>query len=209
MARYSPEHKARTRARILAAADRLIKEKGPEAASVEAVMGAAGLTVGGFYAHFPSKEALARESLLYGLETSVDRMLARLAPIADPAARARALIRTYLAQVEDPDLGHACPMTLLLPEVARGGREVQNAFARRTGALLDRIAAHFPDVPGMSQRDAALAVYASCAGAVALARALPAAEARQRVLAATERMLLRSLGLAPEPPADGKDKTAP
>ncbi len=201
MARYSAEHKTHTRHRILAAADRLIKEKGVGAASVEAVMGAAGLTVGGFYAHFPSKEALAREALLYGLDASVERMLARLGGIADPAARARALIRGYLAQAEDPDLGHACPMTLLLPEVTRAGRDAQNAFARRTGALLERIAALFPDVPGMAQRDAVLAVYASCAGAVTIARALPSAEARHRVLAATERMLLQGLGLGEAGPA--------
>lgn len=199
MSRYSAEHKAHTRGRILSAADRLMKAKGMEAASVDAVMREAGLTVGGFYAHFPSKEALAHESLLFGLERSVDRMLARLASIADRGEWVRSLIAVYLAQADDSDLGHACPMTLLLPEVARGSREWQNDFARRTGALLERIADHFPDVPDMTRREAALMVYTSCVGAVTLARALPAPEARHRVLKSTERMLLRSLGLVPPP----------
>lgn len=203
MSRYSADHKSQTRQRILVAADRLMKEKGVEVASVEAVMRDAGLTVGGFYAHFPSKEVLAREALLFGLEASVDRLLMRLATIADRAQRVRALIRLYLAQADEASLAHACPMTLLLPEVARGGREWQNAFAQRTGALLERIAEHFPEVPGMTRREAALMVYTSCVGAVAVARALPAPDARHRVMRATERMLLRSLGIADDVEVEG------
>jgi TetR/AcrR family transcriptional repressor of nem operon len=195
MARYSTEHKAQTRKSILEAADRVMKMRGVDAASVEAVMREAGLTVGGFYAHFPSKEALAQESLLHGLETSVERMLASLAPIADKAQWVRALIRHYLAQVHDPSLEQACPMTLLLPDVARGGRDLRNAFAQRTGALLDRIAAHFPEIPGMSRRNAVLAVYTCCIGAVVLARAVAAPEARQRIIDAAETMLIRALSL--------------
>ena len=198
MSRYSAEHKTRTRGRILAAADRVMKAQGVQAASVEAVMREAGLTVGGFYAHFPSKEALAHEAMLAGMEASVERMLADdRTTSTDPKAWVRALIHTYLAQVDDPELAHACPLTLMLPEVARGDRELRNAFAERTGALLARIAAHFPDVPGMSKREAALAVYTSCVGAVSLARAMPAPEARQRIVATTERMLVRLLALEP------------
>jgi len=172
-----------------------MKARGVDAASVEAVMREAGLTVGGFYAHFPSKEALARESLLHGLEISVERTLALLAPVSDKTQWVRALIRHYLAQVDDPSLEHACPLTLLLPDVARGARDLRNAFAERTGALLDRIAAHFPEIPGMSRRNAALAVYTSCVGAVVLARAVAAPEARQRIIGATEAMLIRALAL--------------
>jgi len=195
MARYSNEHKSATRQRILAAADRVMKARGVPAASVDAVMREAGLTVGGFYAHFESKDALAREALLCGLERSVDRLLDSLAPILDRKAWVRALIAHYLAQVEDPDLAHACPMTLFMPDLARADREARNAFAKRTAALLDRIAEHFPDVPGMSRREAALAVYTSCAGAVSVARAVAAPEARQRIVRTTEKMLLRALAL--------------
>lgn len=203
MARYSSEHKALTRKKILRAADRVVKARGVDAASVEAVMREAGLTVGGFYAHFPSKEALFEESLLEGLEDSVDQMLVALAPVTDKAQWVRALIRGYLAQVEDPSLEHACPLTLLLPDVARGERKFRDAFAERTGALLDRIAAHFPEIPGMSRRAAALAVYTSCVGAVVLARAVAAPEARRRIVRVTETMLLSALGLASPEDASG------
>jgi TetR/AcrR family transcriptional repressor of nem operon len=195
MSRYSVEHKAQTRGRILAAADRVMKERGVEAASVEAVMREAGLTVGGFYAHFPSKEALAHEALLAGMEASVDRLLATVARVTDRRERVRALIRAYLAQVEDPSLEQACPLTLMLPQVARSDPETRAAFAERTGVLLGRLAAHFPEVPGMSRREAALVVYTSCVGAVSIARAMPTPEVRQRIVATTERMLVRVLAL--------------
>jgi TetR/AcrR family transcriptional repressor of nem operon len=200
MSRYSTEHKARTRARILEAADRLMKAHGVEAASVEAVMREAGLTVGGFYAHFPSKEALAHEAMLAGMEQNVDRLIAALADVTDRREWVRALIRAYLAQVEDPALEHACPLTLMLPEVARAEPAVREAFAERTGTLLGRLAAHFPEVPGMSKREAALAVYSSCVGAVSIARAMPTPDVRQRIVATTERMLVRMLALDTQAP---------
>jgi TetR/AcrR family transcriptional repressor of nem operon len=195
MTRYATDRKAQTRQRILAAADDLIKEQGAEEASVAEVMAKAGLTVGGFYAHFPSKEALAQEALLFGLTRSVERLLAALDRIGDPKARVRALISRYLAQAEDPDLAHACPMTLLLPDLARADRERRNAFAAHTGALLDRIAERFPEIEGMTRREAALVVYTSCAGAVSVARAVESPDARRRILASTERMLVRALCL--------------
>ena len=196
MSRYSSEHKAQTRNRILGAANRVMKAYGVEGATVDAVMREAGLTVGGFYAHFPSKDALAQEALLAGLEASVDRLLASLAAVPDGSEWVRTLIRRYLAQVDDASLERACPLTLFLPDVARGSRELKNAFAERTGALLDRIAAHFPEVQGMVPREAALAVYTTCVGAVVLARAVAAPDARARILATTEKTLERALGLA-------------
>ena len=201
MARYSAGHKGQTRARILAASDRLLKERGAGAVSIDAVMKAAGLTVGGFYAHFESKDDLERKTLLHGLEASMDRLLGPLADITDDRAWVRALIHRYLHQVDEPDLATACPLTLLLPEVTRGGPAFQAAFSERTGALLKRLAHRFPPAAGMSPREVAIAVFASCAGAVAFARTIPAPHARERVLNATETMLAAALGLDEQPGA--------
>jgi TetR/AcrR family transcriptional repressor of nem operon len=199
MARYSREHKGRTRTRILAASDRLLKERGAEAASIDAVMKGAGLTVGGFYAHFDSKDDLALQTLLYGLDASMDRLLKPLADIAGDRAWVRALIHHYLHQVDEPDLARACPLTLLLPEVTRGGSAFQAAFSERTGALLQRVAHRFPAAAGMSSREVAIAVFASCAGAISFARTIPAPHARERVLNATEKMLVAAFGLDDPP----------
>ena len=195
MARYPKDRKTQTRARILAASDRLLKERGTHAASIDAVMKGAGLTVGGFYAHFDSKDELERETLVYGLEASMDRLLAPLEGIGDDRAWVRALIHQYLHQVDEPGLAGACPLTLLLPEVTRGGPEFQAAFSERTGALLHRVAHRFPPAAGLSPREVAIAVFASCAGAVAFARTIPAPRARERVLDATEKMLRAAFGL--------------
>jgi AcrR family transcriptional regulator len=195
MARYPTKHKSETRERILAAADRVIKDRGIERASVDAVMRGADLTVGGFYAHFDSKEDLARETLLFGLERSMERLLTPLATIEDDREWLTALIHRYLRQVDQSSLTTACPLTVMLPEVARGGAEFQRAFGVRTAALLDEIESRFPEVAGRSRREVAVFVFASCAGAIALARAIGAPRARERVIAATEAMLLQALGL--------------
>jgi TetR/AcrR family transcriptional regulator, transcriptional repressor for nem operon len=195
MARYSPKHKSETRERILEAADRVIKDRGIERASVDAVMRGADLTVGGFYAHFGSKEELAREAMLFGLERSMERLLTSLDSIADDRLWLKTLIHDYLHQVDRGSLAAACPLTVMLPEVARGGPDFQRAFGERTGALLDRVAARFPDVAGRSRREVASFVFASCAGAISLARAIEAPRARERLIAATEAMLTHALGL--------------
>jgi len=195
MARYPAHHKTQTRERILTVADKLIKDRGVEGASVDAVMKAAELTVGGFYAHFQSKEDLAREALRFGLDRSMERLLTPLASIPDDRDWLKALIHNYLHQVDEPSLAGACPLTLMLPEVARGGSEFQRAFGERTGALLDRVASRFPEVAGRSRREVAVFVFASCAGAISLARAIGAPRARERAIAATEAMLIQLLGL--------------
>jgi TetR/AcrR family transcriptional repressor of nem operon len=193
MSRYPEERKGQTRERILAASDRLLKERGGGDASIAEVMDSAGLTVGGFYAHFASKQALEQATLLYGIGASMDRLLAPLESIVDDRRWVHALIEAYLRQLDEPDLATACPLTLLLPEVARGGLAFQSAFSERTAALLDRVHHRFPEVAGLTSREVAIAVFASLVGAVALARTIPAPHARERVRHATETMLVAML----------------
>src|ERR1700674_2448044 len=102
MSRYPAKHKRRTRERILSAADRVIKAQGIDGASVEAVMRDAGLTVGGLYAHFASKDELAVEALMFGLERSMERLLTPLASIEDDREWVAALVRRYLRQADAP-----------------------------------------------------------------------------------------------------------
>jgi len=194
MARYDAAHKPATRARILEASERLLKREGVDKTSVEAVMREAGLTVGGFYAHFASKEALARETLLQGVEKSFARLTAGLEHAADRTFLAT-LIDRYLAQADDPDLAHACPLTLLLPEVARSDPAFRTEFATRTAALVRAVESRFPEVQGRARRETALAVFASLAGAVAMARAAATPRARRTISDATRNLLFSSLGL--------------
>jgi len=201
MARYDREHKSQTRSRILSAADRLIKQRGAEAATVAATMEAAGLTVGGFYAHFASKDDLARESLLFGLDESFRRLTAGLDGL-DDRAWLRALIRRYFAQLESGALDDACPLTLSLPEVARDDEAFRARFGAHAAMLVKSLQHRFPAVGGMAPAEVALSVFAALAGAVALARAVARPHVRPRVVAATEKMLHAMLDLGPAPSAD-------
>ena len=194
MARYSAQHKRETRARILDAAEGLIKDRGADAATVEAVMRAAGLTVGGFYAHFASKEALARETLIVAVEKSFARLTAGLDEL-EPRAFAAALIRRYLAQLDDPGLAQACPMTVALPEIARSDDAFRSEFTARTAALVAQIEHRLPAVAGMAPRDVALATLSALAGGVGFARAAGSVRARKRIAAATAAALARLLDL--------------
>jgi len=190
MPRYPADRKAETRERILDASDRLLKGRGAERASLAEVMQAAGLTVGAFYAHFASKQALEEATILHGIGASMDRLLAPLEAIADDRRWRRGLIRAFLAQLDDSDLGNANPLTLVLPDVARSTAALRSAYSERTGALLDRVAPRFPAVAGLSSREVAIAVFATLVGAVGLARTIPAAQARERVRRATEIFLM-------------------
>ena len=200
MARYPAGHKGETRRKILQASEALMKEQGVEAASVDEVMRGAGLTVGGFYAHFASKEELASETLLFGLERSFDRMIRALDGL-DGRTWVRAMIRAYLAQVDDPELEHACPMTLLLADVARSDDERRRRFSDTTRAMLDRVVGHFPAGDGLSSREVAIATYAALVGAVSLARTTPSRTGCRVITRACETMLCAWMKLDDAPAA--------
>src|SRR4030095_4894837 len=101
MSRYPADHMAQTRERILEASDRLLKERGAERSSLADVMQAAGLTVGAFYAHFASKQALEHATILHGIGASMDRLLTPLEGIADDRRWRRGRHRGFPAQPPD------------------------------------------------------------------------------------------------------------
>jgi TetR/AcrR family transcriptional repressor of nem operon len=188
------ERKQATRDRILDAAEALIKARGSDATTVEAVMRRAGLTVGGFYAHFPSKAALTREALMRGIERSIRERTAGLDDLA-PGAFAKAFIDRYLAEARLSDLESACPLTLLLPEAARAEPALREELAARTGTMLATFEQRLPPVSGISSREVALAVLATLAGAVSFAHAAATPRGRQRIASAAAASLHRWLGL--------------
>ena len=162
--RMTSERKAETRERILHAAIALFRLHGIDAVGVDAIMHHAGLTHGGFYAHFASKEALVAEAAAASLARSAERW-ERISAEPDSAAALARIVESYL----DPDhvtaAEQGCVLTTLGPEVARR-REVKPAITesvRRMAASLTRC------LPGR-RRERALAVLSSMVGAVVLAR---------------------------------------
>lgn len=195
----SKAHKADTHARILEAAGRLFRERGYAATGIDTLMDAAGLTRGGFYAHFPDKEALLAEVL------QADRGLPRMLAARDGRSRAalrrqaRRIFADYLNPAHQHEVAVGCSAAALAADAARAGPVARAAY----GDLLRRIAGELLRVPsqeaarawrkaGGAQRHDALFAAALAAGAVATARALgdrDAAELLRRARSRVNRFL--------------------
>lgn len=179
--RRTNEQKAETRQHIVEAAGRLFSQHGIDAVGVDAIMHAAGLTHGGFYGHFPSKEALVAEVA----EASLARSAARWERIARedaPDTALRRIVGSYLdpARVAEADSG--CVLTTLGPEVARRP-EARPGIAASVRVMADALGRCLPE-GGQSQ---ALAALSTMVGAVVLARLADSPELAEAILAAALR----------------------
>lgn len=176
--RYEPEHKARTRARILEKAAALFREDGYRGVGVDRIMAAAGLTRGGFYAHFPSKAALFAEVLAQQPD------FARRLRAADDAAE---VIAGYLDPANREKIARGCSLATLTNEVPRRDRAARRAYAALVEELVEAFAAHVPE--GAADRRArALEAIVLCVGGIGLARGLgDSALARELLAVCRER----------------------
>ena len=177
--RKSKEETAESRRRILDAAAQLYREKGFDGVGVAEIMEAAGMTHGGFYRHFPSKEALIGEAMS---ETFIDRA-ARLTPNdgVDGRDLVRRYVETYLSQahLQTPELG--CPVAAVGSEAAHIGGRVSRVFDEGIERLVNRIALALGGHD--EQRAQALRLLSTMVGAVVVARAVGAQSAiREEVL---------------------------
>ena len=162
--REAGQRGAETRARIVETAGRLFRERGVDAVGVDAIMHAAGLTHGGFYAHFPSKEALVAEATAAALARSAARWetIAREQP-EDGYAR---IVESYLDPAHVAGRERGCLLAALGPEVARRPA----ARPGVTAAIRAMLGALARCVPGQ-RRERAAATLCTLVGAVVLARA--------------------------------------
>jgi len=164
------------RAAILEQAGRLFRRHGIVGVAVADITGAAGLTHGAFYGHFPSKTALAAESCRQSLEHSAQRWRERAAEAkrkgADPIA---ALVDSYLTPARRDSPESSCPLVSLGPETSRDP-ELRPAMAAGVNALTtvlqELIAERRPDDPPEVHLHAAVAMLATMSGGLNLARAL-------------------------------------
>jgi TetR/AcrR family transcriptional regulator, transcriptional repressor for nem operon len=206
--RYSAEHKRETRQRILQEAARLFRERGLDDVSVADVMGAAGLTHGGFYAHFGSKEELIGETLRAVEGTSV----ARLRPVAEQAPPGQALpamVASYLSPEHRARPARGCVVAALGQEAGRHSAAVRRGMAERARSLARTFLPYLPVRPDRSREEQALALAASLVGAMLFARLEEDPAAAERVLAASRRFVLEALGAAPQAAPAPKPPDAP
>ncbi|MCS0631882.1 TetR/AcrR family transcriptional regulator [Telluria mixta] len=182
--RYSSNHKAETRQRIIGEASRRFRKDGIEGTGLVPLMKALGLTHGGFYAHFESKDALVQASL----EAAVQQTLERWQPSADgvPAKPSpRAVIDHYLSAEHRDEPGEGCPLPTLAAELGLRGQPSATA-----DAMVARVTALLADcrlVPAAG--DQGIIALAAMVGALTLARAVSDRTASDAILAAVRAAL--------------------
>ena len=188
--RYHPEHKAEIHQRIVEDASRRVRAEGLNGAAVAAVMRDTGLTHGGFYKHFSSKDELLLESLREAFRDFIERLV-RAAQSARPGEAWKAIVKTYLSEEYCDHAEFGCPLTALAPEFARGDAGMRNEILSELVSYRDRM---LPFMPGRRKADkerAFFSIFSTMIGAVEIARMLPE-PVRNKVLGSAQDLLLRS-----------------
>src|SRR5215813_2606555 len=183
------DHKSQTRDRIVATAARALRAKGIAGVGVADVMSTAGLTHGGFYAHFKSKDELLSEAIEHANRKTLAGLSGR-AESADAGASLRAVVDAYLSprHAAQPEVG--CPVAAIGSEGARAGGKVRRNLARTIRA---RVAWLRDMIPASGRDEQAVGAMACMVGGLIIARALAPKEAEE-VLEACREFLHRALG---------------
>ena len=180
--RYSKEHKQETHARIVKKASVRLREKGAHGIGVADLMKEAGLTHGGFYAHFDSREALVIEAFAYAMDRSTERWR-KIAEQTPPEKRLSTIVESYLTPVHRDDPGHGCAVPTLGAEIARESPKTRKAFAAKLEQMIDMMADQIPDVPRKAARKQAMAALATMMGTLVLSRIAGTGEFSDEILA--------------------------
>ncbi len=181
--RYSREHKLETHDRIVKKASVRIREKGAHGIGVADLMKDAGLTHGGFYAHFDLREALVIEAFAYAMDRSTERWR-KMTETIPPEKRMAAIVETYLTPTHRDDAGHGCAVPALGAEIARESAKTRKAFAAKLEQMVDMIADQIPDVPRKAARKQALATLSTMVGTLVLSRIAGSGEFSDDILGA-------------------------
>ncbi len=173
------QQKEATRQRIVDSAIKAVRKRGLDAPSVSEVMGAAGLTVGGFYAHFGSKDALMLAALEQAFSERHANWETHMPDV--PAAERRALAgRTYLSRQHRDAQVECCPLPAILSELPHQSADMRDALARHLEVCVKQMV----DTRKPAERSAALTDLALMIGGLTLARALGSTPLSDEVLAA-------------------------
>lgn len=197
--RYSKEHKQETHARIVRKASVRLREKGAHGIGVADLMKEAGLTHGGFYAHFNSREALVIEAFNYAMDRSTDRWR-KLAEETPPEKRFAAIVESYLTTLHRDDPGHGCAVPTLGPEIARESAKTRKAFASRLDEMIGMMADQVPELPRKAARQQAIAALSTMVGALVLSRVAGSGDFSDEILGVGREAALSRTGKAPARP---------
>jgi len=187
--RYSRQHKLETHARIVKKASVRLREKGAHGIGVADLMKDAGLTHGGFYAHFDSREALVIEAFTHAMDRSTERWR-KLAEQTTPEKRLDMIVNTYLTPLHRDDPGHGCAIPALGAEIARESLKTRRVFAGRLEQMIDMLAKQIQGVPRKAARKQAMSAIATMMGTLVMARIAGSGEFSEEILGAGREALL-------------------
>lgn len=203
--RYSREHKQETHDRIVKKASVRLREKGAHGIGVADLMKEAGLTHGGFYAHFDSREALVIEAFGYAMDRSMEHWR-KITDEASPEKRLAVVAEAYLSALHRDNPGHGCSIPALGAEIARESPKARKAFAGKLDEMIELMADYIPNVPRKAARKQAIATLATMAGTMLLARIAGSSELSDEVLKAGRDSALDNARREPKVAAAKKPK---
>jgi TetR/AcrR family transcriptional repressor of nem operon len=196
--RYSREHKLETHARIVKKASMRLREKGAHGIGVADLMKEAGLTHGGFYAHFDSRDALVIEAFGYAMDRGTERWR-KVMEQTPPDKRFSTIVESYLTPLHRDDPGNGCAIPTLGAEIARESPKTRRAFAAKLEQMIDMIADQIPGVPRRAARKQAMATLATMMGAIVMSRIAGTGEFSDEILDAGREAVLGRAASAKKP----------
>ncbi len=193
--RYNNEHKQRTHQKLIEEASAAIRQHGPDNISVAALMAKVGLTHGGFYAHFKSKDDLVAEAITYMLEERVEAFEKSLEGTDTSVALAN-YIDLYLSPIHRDMRDKGCAIVALNGDVARMSNDTKARFELGIQRTIDLLSTILIKLNKPQPESLATSVLTEMAGAVAIARAVSNSELSERLLNNTRNSVKARIGLS-------------
>jgi TetR/AcrR family transcriptional repressor of nem operon len=186
--RYVKGHGLQTRNRIVEEASYGLRQTGVDGVSVADLMKRVGLTHGGFYSHFESREALVIEVFASAMDRTVSHRL-KLVNELPAEERFDAFIGVYLNPGHRDDRARGCVLPAMGTDIARSSQKARRVFARKLDEMIDVIAGFFPGRSPRQAREIATSALATMMGSIALARAVGDKEPSDQILEAGRKAL--------------------
>jgi TetR/AcrR family transcriptional regulator, transcriptional repressor for nem operon len=187
--RKTKEEAAKTRHRIVETASRKFRENGISETGLSELMAAAGLTQGGFYRHFKSKDHLVDEVCAHSCNALVDTTKTETDGCAERKGL-KAVVDNYLSEAHRDDRADGCIFAGLLSDLARSGDTTRDIAAKGLMRLVDLVAEQYTDEPPKMARQRAMATVATMIGALSVARVVRDPKLSAAILESARRQIL-------------------
>lgn len=172
---YSQAEKAESHQRIVDVAARRFRELGLEGISVADIMKEAGMTVGGFYKHFATRDDLVVEAIAAACKQMEDSVFT-----SQPTLKKS--IQVYLSEAHRDDITAGCPLSALVNDTARTSDDAREVYTERLEASLALLESQMPESTEGNRRAKAMLIYSAYIGALGLSRAVPDAKLSRQIL---------------------------